>query len=401
VEKDAKELNMLASRTALRRVVGVAAAVAITFMASALSAYAASWQIVASPNPTVNDGFATLTAVSPTDIWAVGSDTNQNSSGMLSATMIANYNGSSWQVVPSPNPSGSRYNYLNGVSATSASDIWAVGSDYVSKGTKYAIIYPTIEHYNGSAWSLVTSAEPTQVGVLEGVAAVTPADVWAVGSGRNSAGVSGSMIQHWDGASWTEVSSPVTGVTLTSVTATSATDVWAVGYTASAGVAMHYDGTSWTTSTLPAPSGGGWQLSSVSADAAGDVWAAGYVNGSGSAQHPIVEHFDGTSWSVTQAPDLGSAYPANWFTAVLAISPGNVWAIGGASPLNETNVALVEHFDGTSWTVQPSPANGANSAVSFGGLATTGSGTLWAVGERLPNGVSGAAAWQTDTARYS
>lgn len=391
---------MPALRAASRRVLGIAAAASISVMAGAVPAYAASWQVVASPNPTINDGFASLAAVSGADIWAVGSATNQNSSGMLSATLIANYNGSSWQVVPSPNPAGSRYNNLHGASATSASDVWAVGSDYVSKGTKYPIIYPTIEHYDGNAWSLAASAQPTQVGSLLGVAAVTPSDVWAVGSGRNSAGVSGSMIQHWDGTSWTEVSSPVTGATLTSVAAISPSDVWTVGYTATAGLAMHYDGTSWTVSSLPAPSGT-WQLSSVSADSAGDVWAAGYVNGSGGAQHPLVEHFDGSGWSVTQAPDLGSSYPANWFTAILAISPSNVWAIGGASPLNTTNVALVEHFDGTSWTVQPAPANGANSAVGYGGLATTGSGTLWAVGDRLPNGVTGAAAWQTVTARYS
>ena len=393
---------MPALRAASRRVLCIAAVASISVAAGALPAYAASWQVVASPNPTVNDGFASLAAVSGADIWAVGSATNQNSSGMLSATLTANYNGNAWQVVPSPNPAGSRYNNLHGASATSASDVWAVGSDYVSKGTKYPIIYPTIEHYNGSAWSLAASAQPTQVGSLAGVAAVTPSDVWAVGSGRNSAGVSGTMIQHWDGTSWTEVSSPVAGAALTSVTATSPSDVWAVGYTATAGLAMHYDGTNWTVSPLPAPSGT-WQLSSVSADPAGDVWAAGSVNGSGAggAQHPLVEHFNGSGWSVTQAPDLGPSYPANWFTAILAVSPASVWAIGGASPLNTTNVALAEHFDGTNWTVQPAPANGTNSAVDYGSLATTGSGTLWAAGERLPNGATGAAAWQTVTARYS
>ena len=125
------------------------------------------------------------------------------------------------------------------------------------------------------------------------------------------------------------------------------------------------------------------------------------MNGANGAQHPIAEHFNGTSWSVTQAPDLGSSYPANWFNTVLAISPANVWAIGQASPLNQTNVALVEHFDGTSRTVQPAPSNGANSALGFSGLVTTGSGTLCAAGSRLPNGVSGGAAWQTVTARYS
>ena len=49
--------------------------------------------------------------------------------------------------------------------------------------------FPIIEHYDGSAWSLVTSAQPTQVGDLEAVAALTPANVWAVGSGHTPAGV--------------------------------------------------------------------------------------------------------------------------------------------------------------------------------------------------------------------
>ena len=392
---------MHVSRLALRGLVAGSAAMITSVMIGVPSAYAASWQIVASPNPTINDGFANLTAISPANLWAVGSATNQNSAGMLSATLIANYNGTSWQVVPSPNPAGSRYNNLTGVSATSASDVWSVGMEYVSKGVRYAIVHPIIEHYNGSAWSLIPAAQPSGIGSLNGVAALTPSNVWAVGSARNSAGVSGTDIQHYNGTSWTEASTPVTGATLASVTALSASNVWAVGYTATSGVAMHYDGTSWTVSTLPAPSGGTWQLSSVSADSPSDVWAAGYVKGANGAQHPIVEHFNGTSWSVTQAPDLGSSYPANWFNTVLAISPTNVWAIGQASPLNQTNVALVEHFDGTSWTVQPAPSNGANSALGFSGLVTTGSGTLWAAGSRLPNGVSGGAAWQTVTARYS
>jgi len=57
-------------------------------------------------------------------------------------------------------------------------------------------------------------------------------------------------------------------------------------------------------------------------------------------------------------------------------------------------VALVEHFNGTSWTVQPAPGNGANSALGSSGLVTAGSGTLWAAGSRLPSGVAaGTAAW--------
>jgi hypothetical protein len=144
-------------------------------------AYAASWQIVASPNPTGNDGLSTLTAISPGNLWAVGSATNLSST---SATLTEHYNGTSWRVVPSPNPAGGRYDALTGVSGTSASDIWSVGMEFVNSSHSF----PLIEHYNGSAWSLVSSAQPTQVGDLEAVAALTPANVWAVGNGHTPAG---------------------------------------------------------------------------------------------------------------------------------------------------------------------------------------------------------------------
>jgi len=374
----------------------VAAAVIVPVVAGVTPAYAASWQIVASPNPTGNDGLATLAAISPANLWAVGSATSLTSS---SGTLTEHYNGTSWQVVPSPNPAGGRYDNLSGVSGTSASDIWSVGSEFVSRGHNY----PIIEHYNGSAWSLVPSAQPTQIGFLASVAALSPANAWAVGNGRTAAGVGAPMVQHYNGVSWTEVSTPVTtAATLNAVTAVSANDIWAAGFTGatgSAGLAMHYDGTSWTAAALPAPAGGSWELTAISADSASDVWASGYVTSAdGLSQHAIVEHFNGTSWSVTRAPDLGPSYPINIFNTVLAISPTSVWAIGQSSPGNQTFATLVEHFDGTSWKVQPAPSQSGNALLSFGGLVTTGSGALWAVGSRNPTGTG---VWQTVTARYS
>src|SRR5215469_9496806 len=206
-----------------RRAFVVAVAMIVPVVADVTPAYAASWQIVASPNPTGNDGLATLTSISPANLWAVGSATSLSSS---SATLTEHYNGTSWRVVPSPNPAGFRYDDLTGVSGTSASDIWSVGMEFVNSSHSF----PLIEHYNGSAWSLVTSAQPTQVGDLEAVAALTPTNVWAVGEGHTPAGVNAPMVQHYDGTGWTEVPTSVTtsGV-LSGVAAVSATSVWAVG----------------------------------------------------------------------------------------------------------------------------------------------------------------------------
>jgi hypothetical protein len=395
---------MRTARYAIVRTLAAATALTVPLLLGVTPAYAASWQIVASPNPTGNDGFSTLTAISAANLWAVGSATSLSST---STTLIAHYNGTSWRVVSSPNPAGGRYDDLTGVSGTSASDIWSVGMEFVNSSHSS----PIIEHYNGSAWSLVTSAQPAQVGDLEAVAALTPANVWAVGNGHTATGVNAPMVQHYNGTAWAEVPTPVTtaGI-LTAVTAVSAGNVWAVGSQpvttgiGRSGLAMHYNGTRWTASALPAPNvpvNGEWELSSVSADAANDIWASGFVsNADGLVEHAIVEHFNGTSWSLTQAPDLGPNYPINTFNAVLAISPGNVWAIGQSATGNTTQpfATLVEHFDGTSWTVQPAPANGANNVLSFDGLVTTGPGTLWSVGSRNPNGTT---VWQTLTARYS
>ena len=253
------------------RALAVAAAIVVPVVTSVTPAYAASWQIVPSPNPTGNDGFAALTAISPANLWAVGSATSLSSS---SATLTAQYNGTSWQVVLSPNPAGGRYDDLTGVSGTSASDIWSVGMEFVKAGHSF----PIIEHYNGSAWSL--GAAGAGRGPDRGRGGDSHQCVG--GRGRPQLGrVNVPMIQHYNGSGWTEVSTPVTTVgTLTSVTALSASDIWAVGYAPPssglglAGLAVHYDSTSWTVSPLPAPNvpvNGEWQLSAISASSASNV----------------------------------------------------------------------------------------------------------------------------------
>jgi hypothetical protein len=180
------------------------------------------------------------------------------------------------------------------------------------------------------------------------------------------------------------------------VAAISASNVWAVGSQPGTGLAMHYDGTSWTQATLPAPTGGTWELTGVSASSTSDVSAVGYVNSAdGLSSHGIAEHFNGSSWSVTQLPDLGSSYAFNTPSAVDDIAPGNVWAIGTSATSNGHTAPLVEHF-GTSWQVAAAPSSG-SLVLSLAGLASTSTGQLWAVGSSYP---AGSTAGQTLAARY-
>src|SRR5579859_64489 len=119
-----------------------------------------AWRVLSSANPTASgDYLYAISAISATNAWSVGDYLAGSGKTMVDQTLIEHYNGSSWSVVPSPNPgTGPNGNYLRAVAAVSASDIYAVGYE----GGMGALI----EHYNGASWSVV--ANPG-IGVLRGI----------------------------------------------------------------------------------------------------------------------------------------------------------------------------------------------------------------------------------------
>jgi hypothetical protein len=137
---------------------------------------------------------------------------------------------------------------------------------------------------------------------LHGVAAVSAADAWAVGESTRSFtdGVSTTrtLIERWNGSTWTAVPSPNVGTgnnTLAAAVARSASDVWAVGYyddvtgviPVRRTLAMHWDGRTWAVvASQNAGTGDNW-LTEVTA-APGAVWASGV-----SAAGTLVERFPG------------------------------------------------------------------------------------------------------------
>ena len=115
----------------------------------------AQWSVVPTPRP-AGAGLDAITALSPTNVWAVGS---QRVGSHL--TLVMHYDGKSWQVVPSPNPSAAYNadNELRDVAAVGPSDIWAVGM-YENEQTNIHQHRTLIEHWNGTSWSIVSSPSP-------------------------------------------------------------------------------------------------------------------------------------------------------------------------------------------------------------------------------------------------
>jgi hypothetical protein len=117
---------------------------------------------------------------------------------------------------------------LLGVAAASSDDAWAVGKEQLTSVAQPALI----EHWNGQAWAQVPSPQPNgaQSSSLYGVAAVSGDDAWAVGNSQGR-DVGRTLAEHWNGQTWTKVTSPNGGWggALTAVSTVSADDAWVVG----------------------------------------------------------------------------------------------------------------------------------------------------------------------------
>lgn len=316
-----------------------------------------------------------VAAIAANDVWAVG----ESRTGGRFQTLIEHWDGTAWNVVPSPNPSAGN-NRLNGVAAVAANDVWAVGYDDVGVTSSATLVL----HWDGIAWNVVPSPNPPSPGlspVLNGVAAIAANDIWAVGHFFDGSSSDQTLTMHWDGASWSIVPSANPGLFnnyLKSVAAVSSSDVWAVGYLQGTGgafrtLALHWNGSSWTPVATPDPGPSENYLNAVTVVSAGDLWAVGRYVDASNVEQTLVLHGDGVSWGVVPSPSPGSS--RNNLNGVAAVSANDVWAVGSYGSFSSQ--VLYEHWDGATWSVVP-PANTLDGLAAA--IAPLSASDIWAVG---------------------
>jgi hypothetical protein len=182
-------------------------------------------------------GLSGVAAASSNNVWAVGFHFN----GTANQTLIEHWNGTKWRIQRSVNPGGSTNdNSLSAVTATSSGNAWAVGDYFSASSDK-----PVVEHWNGKAWKFQKSPNPggSSGTRLNGVAATSSSNAWAVGDYGNMIAQDPTVVEHWNGKRWTvQPSLDVNASSLLGVAATSATNAWAVGFyfgTSSHALALH------------------------------------------------------------------------------------------------------------------------------------------------------------------
>ncbi len=203
-------------------------AILATLFIRAEGSYAAAlascgaWRIVKSPNSSfgVESLFNGVAVVSSNDAWAVG--TSRNQSGFSSHTLTEHWNGSQWSIISSANPSSAQ-NVLVSAAALTTNNVWSVGETGNSDGTAFQTL---VEHWNGTRWNVIPSLNTSlSFNYLSSVAIVSAKDIWAVGVAMAAGDVSSqTLIEHWNGSQWSIVASPNPGSpfnNLRSVTAVS------------------------------------------------------------------------------------------------------------------------------------------------------------------------------------
>jgi hypothetical protein len=289
-----------------------------------------SWSLVDTPNVGSHANALLSVAAKGGLAWAVGYRIGES---FLARSIIEAWDGTRWQVMAHSQPFETENLY--GVAASSTRDVWAVGSGRNGEGAFHTIAL----HYDGRRWSVVPTVDPGANGnVLYGVVALAPNDAWAVGQKIGEAHPDDALIEHWNGARWTEVSAAVAAAASTQFigVAARADEVRAVGDAqndalslrtfANAGEHRHFSG-----ADTANPSTGDNRLTGVALDGETAIAVGNYLDtDSGSQRTLIVSGAEHSAWAQVPSPNP-SDDGDNQLAGISSVGNGELWAVGGFS----------------------------------------------------------------------
>ncbi|MDP9332091.1 MAG: hypothetical protein M3Q30_02085 [Actinomycetota bacterium] len=307
--------------------------------------------------------------------------------GFGGGTLVERWNGTSLAIVPSPNPPGALY----GVSCTSTTNCFAVGY-----GDSSDADVPLIERWNGTSWAIVPSPNPNPVGwgraTLYGVSCTNTTSCFAVGEVGHGHGPFFTLVERWNGTSWTLVPSPspdpggAPNSALHGVSCTSTTNCFAVGNVHDVfethpdfGFVERWNGASWAIVPNPSPGPTGETASAlygVSCTSTTSCFAVGASVGGA-----LVSRWNGTSWVIVPSSNPTRARGSQ-LHGVSCTSTTSCFAVGHSSNSSLTNVMLVERWNGIGWAIVPSPNPSGAQGTTLLGVSCTNTSSCFAVGYR-------------------
>ena len=373
-----------------------------------------AWRIQSTPSP-ANNAATILSAVSCASARSCESagDFELNQSNTPHA-LTEGWNGTAWGLQRAAAPPGATGNVLSAVSCVSATFCEAVGEHGNSLGTQSNLA----ETWNGTTWKIQATPSPqSPFGAtdnnLEGVSCVSTTFCEAVGNGPTgmsaevwngtswkvqnrpgNGGVQGQFVScpsvgfcmsvdsfgrvdTWNGSSWSAATnvpgfSPVDGVSCVS-----ASYCEVVGGGPPGESAAVWKGSTWT--AQPTPGGAGEILNAVTCLTATSCEAVGELVNQGSPL-TLAEAWNGSTWTLQPTPNP-SAFNSNTLNSVSCTAANACTAVGDSTTTSFAPFqTLAEVWNGTAWTLQPTPNRSASAPNLLNGVSCGASQTCTAVG---------------------
>src|SRR5215510_200933 len=186
IRRNAAKVSVLLAAVILAGAAGIPASASVP-----VSASAPGWSVTPSPNPVIPTGqLLWVSCPAANSCIAVGTYTKASGAGV---TLAERWNGTAWRIQPVPSPPGAAWSALGGVSCVSPSAWEAVGITASRSGAQTALA----ERWNGSSWQLQPTPNLSQGGGLNGVSCSSASACTAVGASG-----AGPLAERWDGARW-------------------------------------------------------------------------------------------------------------------------------------------------------------------------------------------------------
>jgi hypothetical protein len=123
---------------------------------------------------------------------------------------------------------------------------------------------------------------------------------------------------------------------------------------------------------VPTPSQG---LLGVAAVSPHDIWAVG-----GRSDHTLIEHSNGSGFSIVRSPSRAGR--SNVLEDVAGVASDDAWAVGHSDVTDFVGaLTLAEHWNGTRWSIVKTPNTGDEQTQNvLTGVAAVDANDVWAVG---------------------
>ena len=325
------------------------------------------WQELATPAVAASSELSDVSCLTATFCMAVGSEFIMVTAPCTGTCILAlTWNGSTWQQAGTPGNGG-----LSAVSCVNAASCVAVSGSQAMA-------------WDGTAWTPLMLAQPgTARRSLPGIACLSGTACMAAGAYSTSDGASLPLAEQWNGSTWRVRRTPGPGDAfngLSGVSCTSAARCMAVGNRINDSdvqvtLAERWDGRRWLVLPAPSPGPNLNVLNGISCPTAANCMAVGYYYDAAGNRQALAEQWNGASWTTLAIPHNGA------LRAVSCPAASRCMAVGSYLSLSpERTHTLTATWDGTAWTVRPSP-DLSRSITELTGVSCTGSSNCIAVGD--------------------